>query len=61
MIKDFEYVRQAYGILDPEVLGSSREKTAKDIENFSQNLYIECAEKAIGVIQTVFIIVYLEY
>lgn len=50
MIKDFEYVRQAYGILDPEVLGSSREKTAKDIENFSQNLYIECAEKAIGVI-----------
>ena len=24
-------------------------KSAKDIENFSQNLYVECAEKAIDV------------
>ena len=46
--KDIDHVRQAFKILDPQV-ETSKEKSAKDIENFSQNLYVECAEKAIDV------------
>ena len=49
-IQDADYVKQAFKILDPHVAATSKEKSAKDIENFSQNLYVECAEKAIDVI-----------
>ena len=46
--KNVTYVRQAFGILDPN-MSIGKEKSANDVENFSQNLYVECAEKAIYV------------
>jgi len=30
-------------------MANGKEKSANDVENFSQNLYVECAEKAITV------------
>ena len=44
--KNVSYVRQAFEILDPN-MSIGKEKSANDVENFSQNLYVECAEKAI--------------
>ncbi|RNA03098.1 cilia- and flagella-associated 46-like [Brachionus plicatilis] len=45
--KNVEFVREAYYQLDPEI-SSKNEKSTKDIENFSQNLFVECAEKALN-------------
>jgi hypothetical protein len=63
--KSGEYVRKAYEILDPDLdenvmqqqQRQSIDLTTKakpititsDVDNFSQSLYVECAEKAIKV------------
>jgi len=46
--EEIEYVCRAFEILDPN-MANGKEKSANDVENFSQNLYVECAEKAISV------------
>ena len=48
LLKDVDALREAFKILDPENI-SGKEKSTRDVENFSQNLYVECAEKAINV------------
>ncbi|CAF0909353.1 unnamed protein product [Brachionus calyciflorus] len=45
--KNVEFLKEAYSQLDPEI-SSNKDKSTKDIENFSQSLYVECAEKAIN-------------
>ena len=47
--KSIDHVRQAFKILDPD-MSTGNQNSANDVENFSQNLYVECAEKAINVI-----------
>ena len=49
--KSIDHVRQAFKILDPDMSTCGDQNSANDVENFSQNLYVECAEKAINVIE----------
>ncbi len=66
--KSIEHVRQAFKILDPDVSKEMRsgsgsgdgvdQNSTNDVENFSQSLYVECAEKAINVIKFIFFIYY---
>lgn len=46
---DVEFLKEAYYKLDPEV-SLDNEESSIDVENFSQSLFVECAEKAINVI-----------
>lgn len=48
MLKDVDHLKRAFQILDPEV-SIGKDTVSKDVENFSQSLYVECAEKAINV------------
>jgi hypothetical protein len=43
-----DHLKRAFQILDPEV-STGKDTASKDVENFSQSLYVECAEKAINV------------
>ena len=45
---DVDHLKRAFQILDPEV-STGKDTASKDVENFSQSLYVECAEKAIHV------------
>lgn len=53
---DHEYITKAYEILDPDIHLNHDDQqqpksktTTSDVDNFSQSLYVECAEKAISV------------
>ncbi len=48
-MKGVEYVYTAYKTLNPDKKTSGDNKSGNDIENFSQNLFVECAEKALNV------------
>ena len=45
---DLEYLNDAFSILDPE---TKNDNIKTDIENISQNLYVQCAEVAINVMK----------
>jgi hypothetical protein len=50
-----EYLKEAFSILDPEVNAAKSDKVKSDVENISQNLYVQCAEVAINVYEINFL------
>lgn len=49
MCEGVEYVQKAYKMLNPDKKSTDDDKSGNDIENFSQSLFVECAERAISV------------